>query len=474
MRLRAIELFPCSGGMALGFHRAGIDFLAAVDFDKDACDSYEANLGKRPVHMDVRDFLRLVRAGCAFRDLDLIVADPACTPYSPAGKRLGKEDPRDVLGTTVEIIRALKPRAYLIGNVPGLETEPHQDTLRETIGSLVYDGYCVVDAITLDAADYGVPQHRRRPFWFGHRGGGCISWPGATHGHPGDCLPVMMGERKKPWVTCRAALGHLEQAELGTPVKIRRHASRGAPASEEAEPAATVTKNTHGSGSVLKVRTPRQGYSPHREHEPAKTITAKQRGMDALLIDHNHLPSDSAGPAKAITTRHNQMLTDDRAALVFNAKHAPSSPDSPARTITARDRGGAQGGNSLLVHPRHPVSTPDKPAHTLTASDGGGAKDGRVLEWPWDLPSTTVQADDRISAPGHHDQAWMTVEAVKISERAALILQGFPEDWKLVAPSKRKRWSMLGQAMPPPLAQAVAESVVKWFAAFAASTARKR
>jgi DNA-cytosine methyltransferase len=460
--------------MALGFKRAGIEFLTAVDFDPNACASYEANLGKRPVHMDVRDFLRLVKSGMAYRNLDLIVADPACTPYSPAGKRLGKDDPRDVLGTTIEIIRALKPRAYLIGNVPGLETEPHQDTLRETIGSLHYDGYCVTDAITLDAADYGVPQHRRRPFWFGHLEGGCLSWPGASHGHSDDCVPVVMGERKKPWVTCRDALSHLSPDELGTPVRIRRHPSRGEPASAETEPAATVTKNTHGSGSVLKrefhnphptstldepartattrapresgggphvltLRTPRQGYSPHRESEPAKTITAKQRGMDAL---------------------------------VFNHKHAPSEADSPARTITAKDRGGAQGGNSLLVHPRHPISRQDAPAYTLTASDGGGAKDGRVLEWPWEVPSTTIQADDRLAAPGHHDQAWMTVEAVKISERAALILQGFPEDWQLVAPSKRKRWSMLGQAMPPPLAEAVARSIVRWFAV--QGTARKR
>ncbi len=49
--------------------------------------------------------------------------------------------------------------------------------------------------------------------------------------------------------------------------------------------------------------------------------------------------------------------------------------------------------------------------------------------------------------------------AVVLSERAATILQGFPETWRFLSPTKTGRWSMLGQAMPPPLAEAVARAV---------------
>jgi site-specific DNA-cytosine methylase len=76
-----IEIFPCSGGMSEGFRRAGIEFDMAIDYDADACESHEKNLGLRPLQMDVRDFLRLVRLGWRpAKRVRLIVADPPCTP----------------------------------------------------------------------------------------------------------------------------------------------------------------------------------------------------------------------------------------------------------------------------------------------------------------------------------------------------------------------------------------------------------
>ena len=61
--MNAIEICCCSGGMALGFRRAGIEFALAFDKDPEAVASYEANLGRRPIQIDVADLLRLLRAG---------------------------------------------------------------------------------------------------------------------------------------------------------------------------------------------------------------------------------------------------------------------------------------------------------------------------------------------------------------------------------------------------------------------------
>lgn len=47
------------------------------------------------------------------------------------------------------------------------------------------------------------------------------------------------------------------------------------------------------------------------------------------------------------------------------------------------------------------------------------------------------------------------------SERAAAILQGFPDGWHFVGKTKRARWSQIGQAMPPPLAAAVARAIAE-------------
>lgn len=105
-----VELFCCSGGMAEGFRRAGIAFDLAVDFDHNHCDSYERNLGHRPEQLDVRVLLEQLRRRERVLDVDLLVADPPCTPWSRAGKRLGVADERDMLEVTCEIIAAVRPR----------------------------------------------------------------------------------------------------------------------------------------------------------------------------------------------------------------------------------------------------------------------------------------------------------------------------------------------------------------------------
>jgi C-5 cytosine-specific DNA methylase/Hint domain len=76
--MNVIELFSCSGGMAEGLRRAGIHVTTAIDFDENACASYQKNLGERPIRMDVRDLLRLAWAPAA--RIDLFVADPPCFP----------------------------------------------------------------------------------------------------------------------------------------------------------------------------------------------------------------------------------------------------------------------------------------------------------------------------------------------------------------------------------------------------------
>ncbi len=429
-----IELFPCSGGMAEGFRRAGIEFDLAFDADPNACDSYKANLGHRPVQMDVRDLLRMVRAGwrsCrtwpqpwpsswsgdAVDQIDVLVADPPCTPWSRAGKRKGTGDERDMLGSTIELIHLLRPRAYVIGNVPGLDDSTNWPTVQRALEPLRAIGYCVADFLRLDAADYGVPQHRVRPFWFGHLDGPCLKPPAPTHGDPAFVahgqLPGVDGLR--PWVTCREALGHLPPAELGRPVRMRKRDCNG-----------------------------------------------KQHG------------SIADAPARVLGTSN---LSDGNV-LLANAKHPINTPDAPSMVIRSKSHAGAQGGAVLALDEpptrkkRPPwtqgpqwsrVTSPDAPSPTVLTGTQRIGGNGVKLDWPWDRPSTTVARDPRIPPPGHKPEHWGALlsgpDAVLLSERAAAILQGFPEGWVFAGKTKTSRWSQLGQAMPPPLAEAVARSV---------------
>lgn len=407
-----LELFPCSGGFAEGFRRAGVTFDLSVEIERDHCDSYEHNLGHRPVQMDVRDLLRMVKLGVRI-EVDLLVADPPCTPWSRAGKRLGTEDERDMLVETCELIAALRPRRYLIGNVPGLDDAVNWHIVQKHVGGLTAHGYCVRDFAALDAADYGVPQRRVRPFWFGHLAGDCIRWPRPTHADPAKiATPALPGiddgiAALKPWVTCRDALGHLTGPDLGRPVHLRWKAGTDGPdhkPSRPSKPAKTLTRNTHSDGCLLLV----------------------------------------------------------------NEKHPPSDPAAPAATIGAKRR--MQAGEVLLVDPPQSkrVGDVDAPAKTITAKHGRvGVGADKLLSWPWDRPATTIHADPRIAPPGHHDSVSFAAvsepNAVVLSARAAAILQGFPDEprWLFSGETQERRWSQLGQAMPPPLAHAVATSVVE-------------
>ena len=195
-----------------------------------------------------------------------------------------------------------------------------------------------------------------------------------------------------------------------------------------------------------------------------------------------------------------------------NEKHRPNTPDAPSYSVTAQDRG-AQGASVLLLehppdggpvkpkrdfHNGHPASEPDAPAHTITCEGGHAHSHGSVLKvegkggyhvpqdpdrpsatitapvpgprsrksltWPWDRPATSVTTRDALAPPGHHGHSeQFGPNCIVLSEKAAAILQGFPEDWVFSGRTKKARWSQIGQAMPPALAHAVAGGIVQWF-----------
>jgi site-specific DNA-cytosine methylase len=425
-----IELFGCSGGMAEGFRRAGVVFDVVVDADPDACESYETNLGHRPLQMDVRDLIRLTDHFASKASVELIVADPPCTPWSRAGKREGLNDARDMLAETVQLLDELRPVAWLIGNVPGLDDANNwRSVVQPVIGGFASRaGYCV-DYAKLDAADFGVPQHRVRPFWYGHRmGTPCIRWPAPTHGD----WSTMRLDGLEPWVTCRDALKHLSGDELGKRVRLRRRSC-----------------NTDQHGIVLG--------------RPARVVGTSNLSDGNVLLNGAHPPSEINKPSKVISSSQ----PGNGGALLVHPRHPVSDVDEPARTITAGDGGGSKGARTLAVRPDHRTD-PNRPGRVVTTKQD----DGRILEWPWGRPSTTVTTREAIPPPGHHPESGSILtmtNAVKLSEKAAAILQGFPEGWHFAGRTKKARWSQIGQAMPPALAAAVAGAIIEQLARARAS-----
>lgn len=405
-----LEIFSCSGGMSEGFRRAGIVFDMVIDKDPAACASYGRNHGHRPLQMDVNDFARMVRGGWRPpAPIDLFVADPPCTPWSRAGKREGREDERDCLEVTAELITLLRPRAYLIGNVPGLQDQTNWWVVQEVIGGLARHGYCVADYASLDAADFGVPQHRVRPFWFGHLDGPCLRWPARTHGRATQQLAI--GDHALvPYVTCRQALQHLSLPELGRAVRMRirekgedgtRHGGDATRCSAPDKPATTVVAKADRKGGQILI--PTSKHPALEADQPSDTVRSGGVGHAPPALV---LAAPAVAPARA-RGRKKKGDGPDRADFSTGTPAAPatekppfipsggdlslcSEPDRPAKVVTAHEgiKGGqilvphaGAGADELLAHDHHPVSRLDEPALTVTAHLGatGAAQGGATM-----------------------------------------------------------------------------------------------
>ena len=296
---------------------------------------------------------------------------------------------------------------------------------------------------------------------------------------PASALRASVPERPARTV-CASSLGDGNVINYS-----RKHAP-----SASGQPAKTVRTGGRGGHQAVVL----ENTNDSEPDQPANTIVAARRGSQAMTLHHtpNHPPSYSEEPAMVIRGGSGGGATRamafggrdggvDRAhgVLVINERHAPASTDAPAPTLGAKSRGqGAQvlaleGGPRRRVPQSERVVATDGPATTLQAREDRQGT-GMVMEWPWARPATSIMADPRLGQPGHKDKAWKgkggqraraKQRGVLLSERAGAILQGFPETWVFSGVTKKTRWSQIGQAMPPPLAHAVAQSIVAQLAA---------
>ncbi len=171
-----IDLFAGAGGMSLGFEQAGFDIVAAVEIDPIHCATHEYNFpDTTTICASVTDLTGAEirrRAKLGNKDIDVVVGGAPCQGFSLMGKR-AFEDPRNQLVFHyVRIVQELNPKYCVFENVRGLTLGKHAQFLEELIVALGAAGYDVLTPYqVLNAADYGVPQDRRRLFLVGTRKG---------------------------------------------------------------------------------------------------------------------------------------------------------------------------------------------------------------------------------------------------------------------------------------------------------------
>jgi DNA (cytosine-5)-methyltransferase 1 len=184
-----IDLFCGAGGITIGFERAGWAPILSVDINKNASETHRSFFPKLEhltadlSDVSVRD---MIVGRVTGKDIGIVAGGPPCQGFSVFGKRrfvftrgyTPHDDPRNKLVFAfVDIVQRVNPRWFVMENVPGLANLDEGLFLKALIDSFMLAGYSNVEARILNAADYGVPQTRRRLIIIGNRTGHIIPWP---------------------------------------------------------------------------------------------------------------------------------------------------------------------------------------------------------------------------------------------------------------------------------------------------------
>lgn len=230
--LPAISLFSGVGGLDLGAYRAGFDVRVAVEVDADSAASLRSNRfssdNEAVIERSIVDLTTdeiLARAGLRRGEVALVVGGPPCTPFSKSGywleyKRKGLDPDASLLDEFARVVEEAEPEAALLENVHGLAYSNHNvKPFERLIGRLQAAGYRT-QAKVLNAADYGVPQLRKRLIVYALRGAAPPSYPPTTHSGWTETSRTI-DPMKIPYKTSREAIGDLENREdLSEPEEV--------------------------------------------------------------------------------------------------------------------------------------------------------------------------------------------------------------------------------------------------------------
>ncbi len=171
---KVIDLFCGCGGVSLGFAREGFEIVAGIDNDQEALNTFSKNFPhSKALNVDLSNTEAIDYE--EFSNVDIILGGPPCQGFSIAGKR-DSNDPRNKLSETyIELVKTLNPKVVVIENVPNILKMANGIFTKYITESLESLGYSVIIE-KINAADYGVPQKRKRVFFIGFKNKNYI-WP---------------------------------------------------------------------------------------------------------------------------------------------------------------------------------------------------------------------------------------------------------------------------------------------------------
>lgn len=230
-RLPVVSLFSGAGGLDLAvdrvaepplanssaFPRGPLRIAVATDYAEQALQTLALNLPHaKTVAGDLRNTSTrelLDAGGMSVGDAALVVGGPPCTPFSKSGfwlaeKRESRDPNASLLEEYVRVVAESRPEAFVLENVQALTYKTHRAHFDRLLAALTELGYNPQWRVLL-AADYGVPQLRKRVFIVGRRDGKAFRFPAPTHAGPSE-TSRRWDTNKLPHLTTAEAFGGLQ------------------------------------------------------------------------------------------------------------------------------------------------------------------------------------------------------------------------------------------------------------------------
>ena len=299
----SIEICAGIGGLAFASSAAGLQPAALIEFWEPACSILRHGKPWQPSKVfccDVRDFNY-----AQHKSVGMLLGGPPCQPWSQGGQRLGQADPRDLLGYVPEILRDLEPEVFLIENVPGLYTSrAHRGYLEKLTNALGRPTETLSYGVGLaifTAADYGVPQVRRRLFILGFKDRSAAFaekvlksiGSAATHSEASKPVPG-----RDPWISLGEAFAGLNDHGGWKPLPKKE------PCMATLPPPRPALQQDHGQ---LALQWPGKGNLPRVQHNLWQLVAPDEAILYRPLLrcDQDGAPSINNSAAVVI---HGDLL----------------------------------------------------------------------------------------------------------------------------------------------------------------------
>lgn len=398
-----IDLFCGCGGSLLGAELAGYNTVACIDKQKQPLQTIHENLGVEPIEHN----LRCLDYSLVEKKVDWVHGSPPCKGFSIARGKRDKDDPKNSLVFTfLDWIDHIQPKVVTMENVEGMKniTPSFMDEVTEIYKKIGYQP----KHTTLNAANYGVPQKRKRVYYIAIRED--LETPNRWFPRPTHTetpTQTLNGNKLKEWNSVKEAIGDLPPIKKQNQ-KIRKSGFEGQNGriwKPIDEPSFVVpTTKLYINHDEPDWETFRKRYSfdssdrPVPKDKPSQTLHTGHRTMP---WHYNHKPEDLSEEGKEYLKR------DDNTSL---KKHKPMQQDEPGRTIISNIHKG--------------------------------------------VPYGLVQKQDTEQKQKQGKQNNIR----RLTVRECARLQSFP-DWYIFTGSKTSQYRQVGNAVPPLLQYRIAQHI---------------